>query len=348
MFSPTQLPMTRSRRDIIVVGTSAGGVEALRRFVAALPADLPCAVFVVLHIWANGESFLPAILERSGPLPALHPQHGDPIEHGKIYVAPADHHLFVEENRIAVVRGPRENRFRPAINPLFRSAAASHGPRVIGVILTGTMDDGAAGLWAIKQCGGVTVVQDPKDAAFSEMPQSALDSVEVDHCLPLAEIPQLVARLAHDTVTLSANHKVPEIVRFNDQGAKMKQLDLAIDKLGLRSVFSCPECNGALWELNEGGQLSFRCHVGHGFSPKALREQQGTALEQSLWSALRALVESASLDERLAKRSAEHHLHKASKLYQQSAEAKRAHEQEIRKLLGSLSITSGESSPRAP
>jgi two-component system chemotaxis response regulator CheB len=335
--------MTHPGRDIVVVGASAGGVDALKRFASILPSDLPAAIFVVLHLWPDGQSFLPEILNRSGPLPAFNPENGAPIELGRIYVAPPDHHLFVEQGHVAVLRGPRENRFRPAINPLFRSAAAAYGTRVVGVILSGAMDDGTAGLWAIKQCGGVTVVQDPNDAAFPEMPQNALASVEVDHCLPLAQIPPLIEQLAREPITLTPALPVPELVRFNDKGAKMKQLDMQIDKVGTRSVFTCPECNGALWELNEGGLLSFRCHVGHAYTAKTLGEEQNVTLEQSLWSALRALVESAALDERLAKRSQEHHLNTAAELYRQSAEQKKQQEALLRAFLANIKIVPSHS-----
>jgi two-component system chemotaxis response regulator CheB len=328
--------MADSNRDIIVVGASAGGVEALKQFVAGLPPDLPAAVFIVLHLWPGGKSFLPAILERAGPLPVIRPQNGDPFERGKIYVAPVDLHLFLREDRLAVLYGPRENRSRPAINPLFRSAAAVYGPRVIGVILTGTMDDGAAGLWAVKQCGGLAVVQDPADAAFDEMPRSAIEAVEVDYCVPLSEVSALVTRLSREHVEWTAPVAVPEVIRFGNEEAQMKQTDLAIDNIGQRSVFTCPECNGALWELKEGGQLSFRCHVGHAFTPRSLKEEQVGVLEHSLWSALRALVESAAMDERLAQRAAEHSLEASARAHRQNAADKRNQEKYIREFLAGL------------
>jgi two-component system, chemotaxis family, protein-glutamate methylesterase/glutaminase len=183
--------------NIIVIGASAGGVEALSTLVRALPAGLPAAVFVVLHIPAQSPSLLPSILSRAGQLPAIQPTDGMAISPGCIYVAPPDHHMLLERGYIRIVRGPRENRHRPAIDPLFRSAARSYGARVTGVILTGTLDDGTAGLLAVKQRGGIAIVQDPKEALYTSMPRSALDHVAVDYCASLGEIATRLVELAH-------------------------------------------------------------------------------------------------------------------------------------------------------
>ena len=328
--------MPTEHRDIIVIGASAGGVEALRSLISALPADLPAAIFVVLHLWPGGKSFLPEILRRVSPLKVDHAIDGDAVEHGRIYVAPPDLHLFVNKGAIVVRRGPRENRCRPAVNPLFRSAAAAYGRRCIGVILTGTMDDGAAGLWTLKQAGGLAIVQDPMDAAFGDMPQSALAATEVDHCVPLSQIAPLLRQVCRTPLEEIINPALPEVAKLSDAGAKMKPLEMEIDSVGKRSVFSCPECNGALWELQEGGQLSFRCHVGHAYSANALSDEQSTVLEQSLWSALRALAESAALDERLATRSEEQGLAKAAAVYRQNAFEKKEQETHVRAFLGAI------------
>lgn len=232
------------------------------------------------------------------------------------YVAPRDYHLLLEEGRIAVVRGPRENRFRPAINPLFRSAAAVYRSRVIGVILTGMLDDGAAGLWAIKRCGGVAIVQ--SDADFDQMPNAALHNVEVDHVVPLAEIPALLDRLVREPIFSNNNGEVPELIRTNLEESKMQSLHSSPEDNGQLSGFSCPECGGALWEGNEG-QMQYRCHVDHAYSPNVLREAQSVNVEESLWSALRALKESAALDHRLAERSKAHGLASAAALYSESS-----------------------------
>ena len=334
--------MDESNRDIVVIGASAGGVEALRTLLASLPADLPAAIFIVLHLWPGGTSFLPEILGRATAFKARHAADGEPIERGHVYIAPPDLHLFVNRGSVAVLKGPRENRCRPAINPLFRSAAVAYGPRVIGVVLTGTLDDGAAGMWTIKQAGGKALVQHPADVAFPDMPQNTLDTVQVDHCVPLAQIGGVLNRLCRERIQLNGMSPLPAIAQLNDAGAQMKQIEMQIDNLAKRSVFTCPECNGALWEVEEGGQLSFRCHVGHGYSAKVLREEQSGVLEQSLWSALRALVESAAMDERLAARAEEHNLGKAAETYRASARQKQDHEKELRAFLNGLGT------PRVP
>jgi two-component system, chemotaxis family, protein-glutamate methylesterase/glutaminase len=322
---PTRLPwgpricMAQTTRDIVVIGASAGGVQALQRLMSALPGDFPAAIFVVVHVWPSSTSFLASILGRAGPLPVAEARDGDLVQPGKILVAPPDLHLLLEKDRVAVVRGPRENRTRPAINPLFRSAANVYGPRVIGVILTGTLDDGSAGLWAVKRCGGLGIVQ--SDPQFDEMPRSAVENAPVDHHVPLDEIPRLLDRLVREPIAVTTAATVPEAVRLNDKAMKMQPNEINLDKLGQRSVFSCPECNGALWELEEGG-LHYRCHVGHMYSAESLKESQGLNIEQSLWSALRALKESAALDQRLAERAEQHQLDQAANRYRESADEK--------------------------
>jgi two-component system, chemotaxis family, protein-glutamate methylesterase/glutaminase len=311
--------MAQIKRDIIVVGASAGGVQALQRLVGGFSADLPAAIFVVLHLWPGRESYLASILERSTALKVAEAQDGAPIEHGRIYVARTDFHLFVERERMLVLRGPQENRARPAINPLFRSAAMAYGRRVIGVLLTGMLDDGVAGLWAIKQCGGVAVVQ--SDAEFPQMPEAAIDNVAVDHHVPLTEIAPLVNRLVHEPVDAIDAVTTPEVVRTEHESAKMKTVGIDLDHVGKRTVFTCPECAGPLWELDEG-ELHYRCHVGHAYSGEILAAAQETNIEGSLWSAVRALKESAELDRRLAERSAEHGLADAATAHRKNAKEK--------------------------
>ena len=293
-------------RDIIVVGASAGGVEALSQLAAGLPKDLPAAVFIVLHVPAQGTSVLPQILSRVGPLPATHPQDGEPIHVGHIYVAPPDRHLLVRDGHVRLTRGPRENSNRPAIDPLFRTAARDHGRHVIGVVLTGVLDDGTAGLAAVKQRGGVAVVQDPADALYAGMPQSALANVAVDYCLPVTAMPQTLARLAAEPLPPGADPSPvsPEM----DIEARIAELEMDAlqapdpDRPGTPSGFSCPECGGSLWELHEGDLIRFRCRVGHAWSADSLLAEQSVALEAALWAALRALEEKANLARRLAER----------------------------------------------
>ena len=269
-------------QDIIVIGASAGGVEALSMLVAGLPTGLPAAVFVVLHI-GNNPSILPEILTKAGPLPAIHPSGGELIVSGKIFVAPPDRHLLIEANHIRLSRGPKENRARPAVNPLFRSASAAYGPRVTGVILTGALDDGTAGLAEIKRRGGIAVVQDPKTAYCSSMPQNALMHVDVDHIVPLDEIPILLS-------TLVATARPAE-------GRKPMQDELLERRF---SGFTCPECRGPIWEQRQGTIIEYRCRVGHAYSPLAMAQEHEEAVERTLWSTLVALEEAADIAERMA------------------------------------------------
>ncbi len=289
-------------RDIVVIGASAGGMEALQKLVARLPADLPASVFVVWHLSPGAKSTLPAVLSKAGPLPAVHPADGDPIERGHIYVAPNDHHMLLEKDYIRVARGPKENRFRPAIDPLFRSAAYVYGPRTIGVVLTGALDDGTAGLWTIKLRGGTAVVQEPADALVRSMPLSALDNVAVDHKLGAAAIGELIARLvaepapAPPRVAALEEEKIAHEIRI---AKERDALEEAVFRFGELSPFTCPECHGVLTMLREGRIVRFRCHTGHAFSADALLTGNTEELEARLWDAVRASDESVFLLNRL-------------------------------------------------
>ncbi|HKE44233.1 MAG TPA: chemotaxis protein CheB [Steroidobacteraceae bacterium] len=280
------------KRDIIVVGASTGGIASLQELVSALPADLPAAMLIVLHLGANAPGMLPEILGRAGPLPAQVPEDKAAIEAGRIYVAPPDRHLLVERGRVRVVRGPKENRHRPAIDPLFRSAAWAYGPRVIGVVLSGELDDGTAGLWAIKTCGGIAVVQDPHGAISQGMPRNALAHTEIDHCVPLVEIAPLLVRLADEEVDGAV--RAPETLKSEVDFASMKGDIRDMDALGTLSPYTCPTCRGALWELTDADLLRYRCHTGHAFSAESLVAEQSTAVEDALYSALRVVEEKAT------------------------------------------------------
>jgi two-component system, chemotaxis family, protein-glutamate methylesterase/glutaminase len=296
------------QRDIIVIGASSGGLEALREIVKGLPAELPAAVFIVVHVPAQSPSYLPQILSRVGKLPAKHPFDNEKIEAGRIYVAPPDFHLLVEKAHVRVVRGPRENNHRPAIDPLFRSAASVYRSRVVGVVLSGALDDGTAGLFAVKKRGGIAIVQDPSDALFPDMPRNALAVVPVDYILSKSAIPQTIIELSQ--------HKT----NSSDEGAIMtqssqdmeKETDLeALNGVGMDddsrpgapSVYGCPDCGGTLWELQDQEWLRFRCRVGHAYSAEGLLRTQGESLESALWSAFRILNENAALGRRVASRA---------------------------------------------
>jgi two-component system chemotaxis response regulator CheB len=288
--------------DILVVGASAGGVEALAELVMGFPADLPASIFITIHLPAHITSVLPRILSRSGPLPAKHPEDGERFEPGTIYIAPPDNHLLIKRGRLRVVNGPRENGSRPAIDPLFRTAARAYGTRVVGTVLTGALDDGTAGLVAVKSQGGIAIVQDPNDALYPGMPQSAIEHNEVDYVLPLSEIASTLVRLAHSP----AEHQGGETVSDEmETEADIAELDMATlhadEKPGMPSRFSCPECNGVLWEIDDENMVRFRCRVGHAYSPETLLAVQSDSVEAAIWAGLRALEENAALMRRMSK-----------------------------------------------
>jgi two-component system chemotaxis response regulator CheB len=319
---------------LIVVGASAGGVEALIQLARGLPADLPAAVCVVLHIPPHAASALPHILTRAGPLPAQHPADGAPLEPGHIYVAPPDRHLLVTLGRLHIVHGPRENRNRPAVDPLFRSAARFYGPRVVGVVLTGALDDGTAGLLAIKRAGGIALVQDPDEALFPSMPSSARRYVPVDYCLPLADIAPTLARLAREPVDERGGTAVSQPPDFD---TAMEGLDLAAleddERPGDPSPFACPECGGVLWERSIGALARYRCRVGHAYSVETLLSAQSDAYETALWSALRALEEKAQLQRRLVQRAEAQQLSGAATRFRAQLDEAEAHVETLRQML---------------
>lgn len=323
------------RYDIVVLGASAGGVEALQHIASKLPRDFPASIFIVLHIPAQSPSYLPQILSRAGPLPAVQPKDGQKIEKGKIYVAGPDCHLLVHEGYVRMVRGPNENRHRPAVDPLFRSAAAAYGNRVVGVVLTGSLDDGTSGLQAIKRSGGIAIVQDPGEALYPSMPKSALENVEADYVRPLDGIVQTLIELAGKPVK-NQEKEIPEDVKLEAQIAANEKTDEdVLDRLGRPSRFACPECHGTLWEIDKDNVLRFRCRVGHAFSIESLLSEQSNSLEETLWAALRALEESASMAQRLAKRA---HLNKqphSEKRFTEKAKTANDHAETMRKLLTS-------------
>jgi two-component system chemotaxis response regulator CheB len=284
---------------IVVVGASRGGVSATRRLVSGLPRDLPAPVLVVLHIGDN-PSILPQLLSRAGPLPARHAQDGEHLEDGVIYVAPRDHHLLIEDHAARVIKGPKEHHARPAVDPLFISAALTHGPGAIGVVLTGTGNDGAFGLQAIKQCGGIAVVEHPNTAEAPAMPLAALRSVAVDHTVHLEEVAGLLQRLlaepAPEAPAMPPEKLAHEFDLFLGKGEAMAHLEA----IGKPSTFVCPDCEGALWEIKESDPVRFRCHVGHGYSIESLLDSQGEDTDATLWAAIRALQERSLILQKLA------------------------------------------------
>jgi two-component system chemotaxis response regulator CheB len=291
-------------RQVIVIGASAGGVSALLALCAALPAGFKAPVLIVLHIGAN-TSVLPSLLASHGNNPAVHAEHGQRLEDGTLYVAPPDHHMLLEGDAIQLSRGPKEHHTRPAIDPLFRSAALAMGSGVIGVVLTGRLDDGSSGLRAIKDCGGVAIVQDPAEAEFPGMPESALEAVDIDYCVPLAELGrtliQLVDRpIAVEPPAIPARERLErEMEVFRGGGNPMERLN----HIGKPSMFACPDCDGVLWEMDDAKPPRYRCHTGHAFSLRTLEETQSSKTEDALWGAIRALEQRESLLRALARYS---------------------------------------------
>jgi two-component system chemotaxis response regulator CheB len=311
---------------LIAVGASAGGFEPLKLLVQKVPRGLPAAILIVLHTTSHGSGALAGLLDRASRLNATYPASDTPLESGTIYVAPPDHHLLVADSHVRALRGPRENGFRPAIDPLFRSAARSYGQRVIGVILSGAMDDGSSGLRSIKDAGGVAIVQHPDEAMVPGMPPSAIRQVEVDFVLPVAEIPEVLVRLVQNNGNGSGGGQTPmskEPASYKS-GPAGSAGSIAADPLqGPPSTYTCPECGGTLWELQDGGSFRFRCHTGHGFTPESLLDGQGRELEHALWSAVRVLKERAGIHEQLAIRMQSNGLKDLATKYHERAEEER-------------------------
>ena len=286
-----------ANRDIVVIGASTGGIDALRVLVGDLPEDLPAAMFVVMHVGAT--SHLAAILDRASTLPVVKAENGATIEHGRIYIAVPGKHLLLHDHHILLRRGPRENHARPAVDPLFRSAAASFGGRTIGVVLSGALSDGTAGLRAIKRCNGLAVVQDPEDANMPEMPQSALRHVDVDQVVPIEAMGALLGKLTR--LEAAPSPEIPLDIRLEAAIAAQELAGMKIDDaLGNPSRFTCPECHGALWEIEDGSLLRYRCHVGHAFTADAVETAQGEEVDRLLGTLLRAQQERAGLARRMA------------------------------------------------
>lgn len=281
--------------SIVVIGASAGGLQALLEVIAELPADFPAPIFVVVHV-GTGRSVLPTLLSRRGALEASHAVHDERFVPGHIYVAPPDRHMLVREDRIELSHGPRENHSRPAIDPLFRSAARAHGERVTGVILSGALGDGSAGLLMVQAHGGTSVVQDPADAIVESMPASALRLVRTDHILSAAAIGQYLASMPSPAAKEDGNEDVD---RTADEPSEIIRADFADQKRDRRSgqltMYTCPDCGGTLWQTDAGPIAGFRCHVGHAWSIESLLGQKSEQLEAALWASVRLLEERATL-----------------------------------------------------
>jgi two-component system chemotaxis response regulator CheB len=320
--------MPDSGCDVVVIGASAGGVEALRNLVRALPGDFAAPLLVVLHVPASGTSVLPEILDRAGPLRARHAEDGGEIENGRIYIAPPNRHLLIDGGRLALTQGPRENGHRPAIDPLFRSAALAFGSSSAGVVLSGTLDDGTAGLHAIKQAGGATLVQDPDEALYASMPSSAIAYVRPDYVQPIADLAATLVRL-----TSTSNGRSPKGAAAADPAPAP---DAEQAQAGALAPFSCPDCGGTLWETHAGQALSYRCRVGHAFALHSLLARQEEAVERALYAAYRALEERAAMTRRLSRRLAERDRRVSAERFARQAEASASQAAELKAILDRL------------
>jgi two-component system, chemotaxis family, protein-glutamate methylesterase/glutaminase len=327
---------SRSRRDVVVVGASAGGVEALRSLVASLPPDFPATLVVVLHVPSYGRSVLPRILERAGQLPARHVVGSAALVEGEVLVAPPDHHLVVLDSEVRATRGPRENGHRPAIDVLFRSAARTLSHRVIGVELSGVLDDGAAGMWAIRNRGGLVVVQDPDDCLYPEMPLSVMATVTPHHVVPASELGALLGRLCREEFPAPTPPPPSELIKTETDLALLEEGAMnSAERPGAPAGFSCPDCGGTLFEIEEGGASRYRCRVGHAWTTKGLLGEQAVQLDTALWIALRTLEEKAALAVQLAGRASRRGSHLTASRFEDQAEDARQAADQVRELIQS-------------
>lgn len=294
-----------SNHDVIVIGASAGGVEALTRLVRGFPRDLPAAVFVVVHFPGHSTSLLPKILSRSGLLPAKHPKDRERIQENTIYVAPPDFHMLVEDGIVRTSRGPKVNGFRPAIDTLFYSAAVNYGRRVVGAILSGSLDDGVMGLKMIRNKGGIAIVQEPSDAIFPTLPMNTIQRVDVNDVLTIPDMAAKMKALVKTTIPMRGGDDPMHRAVETDQSIIQEDISRFEhnERMRYSSLLTCPECGGVMWEVGDGEVARYSCHVGHSYSEESIYQEQGETLEAALWTAVRALEERAALIRRLARMS---------------------------------------------
>lgn len=322
------------RRDLVVVGCSSGGLDALKILVTALEPDFPASILIVQHVLPDSRSLLPEILNRFSSLPVKTAEDGDVFQEGNIYVAAPDHHLVVTGKRLRLTRTARENRCRPSVDVLFRTTATSHGSRVIGVILTGNLDDGAAGLLAVQECGGLTVVQDPADAAYRGMPDSALRFVSPDHVVSVVKLGGLLNRLVGQEVEKSGLNPADRELESSIESTEPSTAE-KVEEMGTLVPVTCPDCGGPLWEIDDQPAPRFRCHTGHSFGMESLVDGYSDVTERSLWTALRVMDEKTRTLERLADDHTLRGHHGTGNAFKNRAAESRLHAEEIRRFLTS-------------
>ena len=318
---------------IIVIGASAGGRDALCKLTATFLHDMNAAVFVVLHLAKiSPDNFLTARLQKCTSLKCVLAADGLPIQKGHIYIAPVDHHLIIKNGAMRLTKGPAEGRWRPSIDVLFRSAAAHYSERVIGIVLTGMLDDGTLGMQAIKKCGGVSIVQDPKEAAYPNMPQSVLDNTMVDYVLPVSAMNEAIQETIDNKKIEGVT--IPEDIKA--EAALIENTTTSIEevsKLGKQSLYSCPDCGGNLWEIKNSGSTHYRCHIGHAYSENELLLKQFESLNGTLWVALRMMEERKNLLNRISRQEKEKNLHSLADIHSEYANELEAHIARLKELL---------------
>ena len=328
---------------IVVIGASAGGLQALTDLVSNLSDGFAASIFIVVHTKTDGDSLLPQILSRSTSVPVAFAENGSLIRPGTIVIAPPNHHLLLTKHRVVLNKGPKENGFRPAVDPLFRTAAREHGASVMGVILSGALDDGSYGLKVVKDRGGIAVVQDPDEASHPGMPLSAMRVVDTDHILKAGDIGRLISngQSPDEGGAPMARREEPEPQDPADE-TNVEEMN---QEFGLASGLTCPDCGGALWEILNGDLARYRCHVGHQYSIDALDAEQQQAVEGALWSAVRVLEERADLRRRMAKRADERGMAMVSSGFDESARESETQAGTIRALLFGRESSEADAAP---
>jgi two-component system, chemotaxis family, protein-glutamate methylesterase/glutaminase len=323
-------------RDIIVAGASAGGVPALIDFVKNIPSGFQASIFIVLHMPAYSESKLPQILNTAGPLEAAFAKDGEKIKKGKIYIAPNDYHLLLENNHMIVKKGPKENRFRPSVDALFRSAAYEYGPRVVGIVLSGVLNDGSSGLWTIKRQGGTAIIQDPGEAQQPQMPTNTLEYLEPDYIVPASELASVLVQLQNQTINNSIKLSPEEMQRLKMEvyiASRDNAFEMGVMNMGELTPFTCPECSGTLVKLLEGNILRFRCHTGHAYTASALLTEVSESVEKLLWQSIRALEETHMLLNSISEQYTRMNDESSSSLFKEKAETALQRSAKLRELV---------------